>query len=110
MKGKLVGYYRSEGSFIPDDKDKKDNPVPIPFDNVVFQFLSDLENQKRDNMQVTGKRVRFTECKVKLKYLNDIIFFDLARLSDLDDYLGKVFDWSFNQYGNVERIELVSES
>lgn len=105
MKGKLVGYYRSEGSFTPDDRD-----ASINFDNVVFQFLSDLENQKRDNMQVTGKRVKFTECKVKLKYLNDIIFFDLSRLSELEDYIGKTFDWSFNQYGNVERIDLVSES
>lgn len=107
MKGKLIGYYRSEGSFTPDDNK---GSVPIPFDNVVFQFLSDLENSKRDHMQITGKRVRFTECKIKLKYLNDVIFFDLARLSDLEDYLGKVFDWSFNQYGNVERIELVNES
>lgn len=100
MTGKLIGYYRSYGKFKPEDK-----PNEIEFDNVVLQFLSELGEVHKDNSTIEGKRVKFSECKFKLKYFHDKVNLGINRVSELDDYIGKPFSWSFNEFGNIERVD-----
>lgn len=100
MKGKLVGYYRSYGKFKPEDK-----PDEIEFDNIVLQFLSELDNVHKDNSHIEGKRMKYSECKLKLKYFHDKVNLDINRASELDDFIGKPFEWSFNEFGNIDRVD-----
>ena len=100
MTGKLIGYYRSYGKFKPDDK-----PDEIEFDNIVLQFLSELPDVHKDNSHVEGKRVKYSELKMKLKYFHDKVGLDVGRVSELEDHIGKPFQWFFNEFGNIDRVD-----
>lgn len=100
MTGKLIGYYRSYGKFKPDDK-----PDEIEFDNIVLQFLSELPDEHKKNQTIEGKRFKYTELKMKLKYFHDKVSLDVDRVSELEDYIGRPFEWSYNEYGNVFKVD-----
>lgn len=104
MNGKLVGYYRSSGTFTP--KPDKNNPYPQPmeYDNLVLQFMSELDSYSKDGNTIEGKRLRFTEVKLKMKYVQDKIALPVQRVADFEDYLNQPFEWFFNEFGNVERV------
>lgn len=105
MNGKLVGYYRSSGTFTPKPDAKNPNPAPMDYDNLVLQFMSELDNYSKDGYTIEGKRLRFTELKLKMKFVQDKVALPVQRVSDFDDYLNKPFQWFFNEFGNIERVE-----
>ena len=91
MNGKLVGYYRSSGTFTP--KPDKNNPYPQPmdYDNLVLQFISELDSYSKDGNTIEGKRLRFTEVKLKMKFVQDKIALPVQRVADFEDYLNQPF-------------------
>ena len=103
MKGKLIGYYRKYGEFTP-----KDSPDPLTFDNVVLQFTTPLEVGTRKDVTLEGKPLKITEMKFKLALFHDSVDLPIQRLSELDDYLGKEFEWFYNEFGRPDKVVIAS--
>jgi len=99
MKGTLIGYYRKYGEFTP-----KDSKESMQFDNVVLQFTTPLENGTRNNVTTEGKPLKITEMKFKLSYFHDSVDLPIQRLAELDDYLGKEFEWYYNEFGRPDKV------
>jgi hypothetical protein len=102
MKGKLIGYYRKFGVFTP-----KDSTDEMKFDNVVLQFSTELELGSKNNVTLEGKPLKFSEMKFKIGQFYDYVDLPINRLSELDDFIGKEFEWFYNEYGKPEKVVLV---
>lgn len=101
MKGKLIGYYRKYGEFTP-----KDSSQPMQFDNIVLQFTTPLETSSKNGVTLEGKPLKITEMKFKLSLFHDSVDLQINRVSELDDYLGKEFEWYYNEFGRPDKVVL----
>lgn len=99
MKGKLIGYYRKYGDFQP-----KDQASPLHFDNVVLQFTTLLETGSKNSVTLEGRPLKITEMKFKLESFHDSVDLPIQRIADLDDYMGKEFEWYYNEFGRAEKV------
>lgn len=102
MHGELIGAFRSRGVTKPEDSDRE-----IEYDNLVVLFKKPFEPLNMPStIRENGVGFMTVEAKCPFSHWRDVFGGKIEDISQLDDWVGAVVSYYFNDKKKLDEVRL----